>query len=56
MTLLLLLFVFGSVVAALLPLGVGILSIVLSLGVTAFLARFSSRFSRWYWRMRSRLR
>jgi putative drug exporter of the RND superfamily len=39
-TLLLLLFVFGSVVAALLPLGVGVLSIVLSLGVTAVLARF----------------
>lgn len=39
-TLILLLFVFGSAVAALLPLGVGILSIALSLGVTAFLARF----------------
>ncbi len=39
-TLLLLLFVFGSVVAALLPLGVGILSIALSLGVTAVLARY----------------
>jgi RND superfamily putative drug exporter len=40
LTLVLLLFVFGSVVAAVLPVGVGVLSIVLSLGVTAFLARF----------------
>ena len=39
-TLILLLLAFGSVVAAVLPLGVGILSIALSLGVAAFLARF----------------
>ena len=40
LTLLLLLLAFGSVVAAVLPIGVGILSIVFSLGVAAFLARF----------------
>ena len=40
LTLLLLLVAFGSVVAAVLPLGVGVLSIVLSLGVAAFLARY----------------
>ena len=40
LTLLLLLLAFGSVVAAVLPLGVGVLSIALSLGVAAFLARY----------------
>ena len=40
LTLLLLLLAFGSVAAAVLPLGVGVLSIVLSLGVAAWLARF----------------
>jgi len=38
-TLLLLLFAFGSVVAAVLPIGVGILSIALSMGVAAVVAR-----------------
>jgi len=40
LTLLLLLLAFGGVVAAVLPLGIGVLSIVLSLGVAAFLSRF----------------
>ncbi len=40
-TLLLLLVIFGSVVAALLPLGVGILAIVGGVGATLLLARFS---------------
>lgn len=40
LTLLLLLLAFGSVVASILPLGVGILSIVLSLGIAAWLAKF----------------
>ena len=40
LTLLLLLLAFGSVVAAVLPLGVGVLSIALSLGVAAFLAQY----------------
>ena len=40
LTLILLLLAFGSVVAAVLPLGVGVLSIALSLGVAAFLARY----------------
>jgi RND superfamily putative drug exporter len=39
-TLLLLLLAFGSVVAAILPIGVGILSIVLSLGVAAWVAQY----------------
>jgi RND superfamily putative drug exporter len=39
-TLLLLLFAFGSVVAAVLPIGVGILSIALSMGVAAIVARY----------------
>ncbi len=39
-TLLLLLLAFGSVVASVLPLGVGVLSIAFSLGVAAFLTRF----------------
>lgn len=40
LTLLLLLLAFGSVVASVLPLGVGVLSIVFSLGIAAWLARF----------------
>lgn len=40
LTLILLLFAFGTVVASLLPLSIGILSIALSLGVAAFLAKF----------------
>ncbi|MGH9364029.1 MAG: MMPL family transporter [Thermoanaerobaculia bacterium] len=40
LTLLLLLLAFGSVVASVLPLGVGVLSIALSFGVVAWLARF----------------
>ena len=40
LTLILLLLAFGGVVAAVLPLGVGVLSIALSLGVAAFLARY----------------
>ncbi len=40
LTLLLLLFAFGTVVASILPLSIGILSIALSLGVAALLARF----------------
>jgi RND superfamily putative drug exporter len=40
LTLILLLLAFGSVVAAVLPLGVGVLAIALSLGVAAFLARY----------------
>src|SRR5262245_42133004 len=39
-TLLLLLLAFGSVIAALLPVGVGILSIVLALGVAAYMAQY----------------
>jgi putative drug exporter of the RND superfamily len=39
-TLLLLLLAFGSIVAAILPIGVGILSIALSLGVAAWVAQF----------------
>ena len=39
-TLILLLLAFGGAVAAILPVGVGVLSILLSLGVVAFLARF----------------
>jgi RND superfamily putative drug exporter len=39
-TLILLLLAFGSVVAAVLPIGVGILSIALSLGVAALIARY----------------
>ncbi|MFY9550959.1 MAG: MMPL family transporter [Thermoanaerobaculia bacterium] len=39
-TLLLLLLAFGSVVAAILPIGVGILSIALSLGVAAYVAQY----------------
>jgi RND superfamily putative drug exporter len=40
LTLLLLLFAFGTVVASILPLSIGILSIALSLGVAAWLAHF----------------
>jgi len=40
LTLLLLLLAFGSVVASVLPLGVGVLSIALSLGIAAFLSRY----------------
>ncbi len=40
LTLILLLLAFGSLVASVLPLGVGILSIAFSLGVAAFLSRF----------------
>jgi RND superfamily putative drug exporter len=39
-TLILLLLAFGSVVASVLPVGVGILSIVFSMGVAAFLSRY----------------
>jgi putative drug exporter of the RND superfamily len=39
-TLLLLLLAFGSVVAAVLPIGVGVLSIALSMGVAALIARY----------------
>lgn len=40
LTLVLLLLAFGSLVASILPLGVGVLSIVLSLGIAALLTRF----------------
>jgi RND superfamily putative drug exporter len=40
MTLILLLLAFGSVVAAVLPVGVGVLSIVFSMGVAAFVSRY----------------
>jgi RND superfamily putative drug exporter len=39
-TLILLLLAFGSVVASVLPIGVGILSIIFSMGVAAFVSRF----------------